>query len=162
MKTETLLALLEEHKEKRLIFEYLPGKNVPPHYHITEVKNMTIESVDCGARPDAWKETVIQLWETDQEIGKTDYMSAYKALGILKKVDKMRAMDRDAEVKFEYGNASFHTAQLFVDDLLWNTKDIIVKLAITKTDCKAKDSCGIAVEDTTTAQTSCSPGSGCC
>jgi len=89
---------------------------VSANYHITEVKNTSIESVDCGAGTDAWNETIIQLWESPEELGKTEFMSAFKALGILNKVDKMRAMDRHAEVKFEYSNDQFHTAQLFVDD----------------------------------------------
>ena len=30
-------------------------------YHITEVKNIRVEAVDCGARTDSWEETVIQF-----------------------------------------------------------------------------------------------------
>ena len=41
-------------------------------------------------------------------------MNTFKALSILKKVDGIKPMVRDAEVKFEYSNENFHTAQLFV------------------------------------------------
>ena len=113
MKTHEFLSLLKAHHKKHLLFEYRPGALVSANYHITEVKNITIDAVDCGAGTDFWKETIIQLWESPEEIGKRDYMSAGKALSILNKVDKIKPMERDVEVKFEYSNPNFHTAQLF-------------------------------------------------
>ncbi len=162
MKTLEFLNLLQEHKDKSLVFEYQPGKVVPANYHITEVKNISIDSVDCGAKTDSWNETIIQLWESPAEIGKTQFMSAYKALGILKKVNRMRAMDREAELKLEYSNDYFHTAQLFVDDFTWNDSKLVIKLSIKKTDCKAKETCGVPEPATVMASASCAPGSGCC
>jgi len=162
MNTSELLQLLQDHKDKSLVFEYQPGKIVPANYHITEVKNISVESVDCGAGTDSWTETIIQLWESPSEMGKTEFMSAYKALGILNKVDKMRAMDRNAELKFEYSNAHFHTAQLFVDDYTWNNDKLLLKLSIKKTDCKAKETCGVPAEVVVEGAASCAPGSGCC
>lgn len=162
MITSEFLNLLREHKEKSLFFEYQPGQFVPANYHITEVKNLTIDSVDCGAGTDSWKETIIQLWESPSEIGKTEFMSAFKALGILTKVDKMRPMERDAELKFEYSNNSFHTAQLFVEDYSWNNEKLVIKLSVKKTDCKAKEACSVPVETIQKPTTTCAPGSGCC
>lgn len=161
MKTQEFLTLLTEHSGKALLFEYTPGKFVNANYHITEIKNIMVDSVDCGAGTDSWKETIIQLWESPEEVGKTEFMKAFKALGILKKVDGIRAMDREAEVRFEYSNPTFHTAQLFVSDVLWDASKLVVKLAVKKTDCKAKDTCGIPTETIETSA-SCAPGSGCC
>ena len=162
MKTQEFLDLLTEHSGKALLFEYTPGKFVNANYHITEIKNITVDSVDCGAGTDSWKETIIQLWESPSEVGKTEFMKAFKALGILKKVDGMRAMDREAEVRFEYSNPTFHTAQLFVDDVLWDASKLVVKLTVKKTDCKAKDACGVTMSEPAVAAASCAPGSGCC
>ena len=81
MKTQELFKLLEQHQDKALLFEYAPNQLVGANYHITEVKHITIDSVDCGSQTDFWKETIIQLWESPKEIGKTEYMSVYKALG---------------------------------------------------------------------------------
>ncbi|PIB37917.1 DUF6428 family protein [Maribacter sp. 4G9] len=161
MKTRKLLSLLQENPNKNLLFEYKSGELVAANYHITEVKNVTIDSIDCGANPDFWKETVIQLWESPKEKGKRKYMSAYKALSILKKVDKIKPMERDVEVKFEYSNASFHTAQLFVNDYQVTHDDLIFKLGVEQTDCKAKETCGIP-ETVTQTVSECAPGSGCC
>lgn len=165
MKTETFLTLLAEHPNKALLFEYAPNQLVGANYHITEVKHLTIESVDCGSQTDSWRETVVQLWESPLDVFKTDYMSAYKALGILKKVGKMKPYVLDAEVKIEYSNATFHTAQLFVNDFEIRDNKIILKLAIQNTDCKAKTLCGV-VETAQVPEKSeepcCSPEGNCC
>ncbi len=161
MNTSDFITLLAEHQGKSLLFEYAPGLLVGTNYHITEVKHITVDAVDCGAGTDAWKETIIQLWESPSELGKPDYMSAYKALGILKKVGTMKAYEMDAPVKIEYGNAMFHTAQLHVNDFEIKEGQLIVKLAVQPTDCKAKETCGVP-ETAVAEANSCAPGSGCC
>lgn len=162
MKTHEFLTLLNENKDKSLLFEYMPGLLIGANYHITEIKNITIDSVDCGAGTDFWKETIIQIYESPEEIGKTEYMTSDKALAILNRVDKIKPMEKEVEVKFEYSNSNFHTAQLFVNDYKIKGTNLILNLGIEKTDCKAKETCGIpdAVEASTNK--SCAPGSGCC
>ena len=163
MNTQQLFDLLKDHTDKSLLFEYTSGQLVGANYHITEVKHLKIDSVDCGARTDAWNETIIQLWESPSEIGKTEYMSVYKALSILNKVGRMKPYDFNSEVKFEYSNSLFHTAQLFVNDYEIHGNNLLLKLAVEKTDCKAKEACG--VPETVGAETNenaCAPGSGCC
>lgn len=163
MKTQELFSILAEHQGRSLLFEYTPGQIVPANYHITEVKHVTIDSVDCGARTDAWKETIVQLWESPAEIGKTDFMSSYKALGILKKVGAMKPYELDAEIKFEYGNSLFHTAQLFINDFEIRDNNLIIKLAVEKTDCKAKEECGVPEKLVAESEEPCcTPGGGCC
>ena len=162
MKTSEFLELLEKNKGLETRFEYLPGKLVGANYHITEVKNVTIDSVDCGARTDSWKETVVQLWESPDEKDKKTFMSAFKALGILKKVHRIKPMQLDTEIKFEYGNAQFHTAQLFVNGFTIENNALTVQLSTTKTDCKAKDVCGVEPVREVAAEACCAPGSGCC
>lgn len=73
MKTKEVFQLFKEHQDKSLLFEYMPNEYVKANYHITEVKHLKIDSVDCGARTDAWNETIIQLWESPTEIGKRDF-----------------------------------------------------------------------------------------
>jgi len=169
MKTQEFLNLLAEHSNKSLLFEYAPEQYVGTNYHITEVKHLTIDSVDCGAQTDAWKETIVQLWESPLEKGKTEYMSVLKAQGILHKVGKMKPYVNDAEVKIEYSNPNFHTAQLFVNDFVTLDDKLIFKLAVEKTDCKAKELCGVPEPIVKVAEkvmekvdACCSPESGCC
>jgi len=161
MTTQEFLEILAANQDKSLLFEYTPGNFVGANYHITEVKNISIESVNCGGGTEEWKETIIQLWESPLEKDKTVFMSTYKALSILKKVGRITPYVLDSEVKFEYSSPTFHTAQLFVNDYELIDKNLIVKLAVEKTDCKAKDICGVpeTIEET---QEACAPGSGCC
>lgn len=165
MKTQELFKVLEQHKDKSLLFEYAPNLLVGANYHITEVKHITVDSVDCGAQTDAWKETIIQLWESPKELGKTEFMSVLKAIGILNKVGKMKDYALDSEVKFEYSNATFHTAQLFVNDFEIRGNNIIFKLAVEKTDCKAKELCGVPEPLDIVASSNepcCTPDGNCC
>lgn len=165
MNTQALFDLLQDNKNKNLKFEYKPNSFVGANYHITEVKHIRIDSVDCGANSDNWNETVIQLWESPQEHDKEEYMSAFKALGILNKVGKIKAYDLDSEVKFEYSNPHFHTAQMFINSYEVYGTDLIIKLGVYKTDCKAKEDCGIPVEAAlveSSEESCCSPGGGCC
>lgn len=169
MKTKEFFNLLKEHQDKTLQFEYATKKYVRANYHITEVKHIAVESVDCGSQSDQWNETIVQLWESPAEILKTKHMSVLKALGILNKVGEMKAYDLDSEIKFEYSNAKFHTAQLFVNDFILQDANLIIKLAIEKTDCKAKELCGVPEKIVNTVEKTiekvescCSPSSGCC
>lgn len=162
MKTKEVLDLLGQHSQKALVFEYQPGKYIRPNYHITEVKNITVDAMDCGGNPDFWKETIVQIYENPDDLDRTDFMTVQKAADILKRVDAVKPMVREAEIKFEYSNPQFHTAQLFVADTIWNDEKLIFKLAVEKTDCKAKETCGITEPQAVTHQNNCAPGSGCC
>lgn len=164
MKTQEFFNLLGQHSNKELVFEYAPNQLVGANYHITEVKHITVDSVDCGAQTDAWKETIVQLWESPKEKDKRDYMTVSKAESILNKVGSMKPYVLDAEIKFEYSNANFHTAQLFVNDFKTLDNQLIIKLAVDKTKCKANELCGIPeVEQVLEeAEACCSPSGGCC
>ena len=162
MKTKEFLSLLKDNTDKNLLFEYKPGAMVGANYHITEIKNISIDSVDCGAGVDFWKETIIQLWESPMEKDKKEYMTAYKALAILNKVDKIKPMEKEVEVKFEYSNTSFHTAQLFVLSYSIKDNNLLFHLGVEKTDCKAKETCGIPEPTEELLTSACAPGSGCC
>lgn len=165
MKTQDFLILLEQHEDKALVFEYATNQFVGANYHITEVKHLTIDSVDCGSKTDYWKETIVQLWESPNEIGKKEYMSVFKALAILKKVGKMKPYTLDAELKVEYSNDTFHTAQLFINDYDIYGQNLIIKLGVKKTDCKAKDvCCASELKETISSNTEpcCSPDGNCC
>jgi len=162
MKTQEFLKILKSNKNSSLLFEYTPGQLVGANYHITEVKHISIDSVDCGGQTDAWNETIIQLWESPSELGKTEYMTSQKALDILNRVGEMNAYDLNSEVKVEYSNSLFHTAQLFVSDFELSNGKLLFKLAIEKTDCKAKEACGVTETKELVKEAACTPGGGCC
>jgi hypothetical protein len=59
------------------------GRHLRAGFHITEVKRLRIESIDCGANSDNWSETVIQLLDVEGE--EENRMTADKFLSILSK-----------------------------------------------------------------------------
>ena len=134
------------------------------NYHITEVKHTTIDSVDCGGQTDDWKETVVQLWEDPKEIGKRNFMKVDKAIAIFDKVGTMKPYVLDAVIKIEYGNATFHTTQQFIEQIEVKENDLIVKLTLDVTRCKATNICGVPTseKENETTDSCCSPASGCC
>jgi len=159
MKTSEFIELLEENLSKQLIFEYQTGAFTQPDYHITEVKNISIEAINCGGGFETWNETVVQLWENpySTELGTT--MGTDKALQILERVQSERPLNGVAEVRFEYGNNRFHTCIQSVKEIAQNNRALIISLGEIKADCKDKEACGIEIPVT---ESKCSPGSGCC
>lgn len=162
MKTKEFLTLLNEQDTKSLIFEFLPGQRVGANYHITEVKNTKIDAVDCGGTADTWNETVVQLWESPSEKYKTEYLTTSKALSILDKVNSLRPMDQEATIRFEFGNETFHTAQLFVNKTQTKENALLITLGVQPTACKALELCGVVENTTQEVAGCCSPDSGCC
>ena len=153
--------ILSENNTKELLFEYISGILVPANYHITEVKSIHIDSVDCGGQSSSWDETIIQLWESPTEIGKKDFMKVTKALQILKTVSKVKPFKLSSIVKIEYGNPQFHASHLEIQKIKTTDNQLIMSLVVPQTDCKAKELCGVP-EPSQNLQNACAPGSGCC
>ena len=163
MKTQEFLNELKENNQKALLFEYQENKFAGTNYHLTEVKNVTFESVDCGGKLNDWKESHIQLWESPTEVGKEYYITTNKALAILERVNDIKPLWLETEVKVEFGNAEFHTSVLSIDSIISDDNKMIIKLFENKTQCKAQEICGVSAEDTVEEPLgSCAPGSGCC
>ena len=161
MTTQEFIDLLRTHPEYPLTFEYRAGHRLRPDYHITEVKNVRVESTDCGGRSDAWQETVIQLWESPREDTGARQLTGRKALGILDRVARSQPLFTADTVRFEYGNERFHTSQLHVADAAVEEGQLIVYLSPEATQCKASEICGLEAE-TPSESAACLPGSGCC
>ncbi len=166
MKVKEILEILKENKNKELLFEYAENKFADTNYHLTEVKNVIFETVDCGGVVNDWKETHIQLWESPSEIGKEYYITTEKAVAILERVNTIRPLWLETEVKVEFGNNDFHTSVLSIEEIATDKNRVTVKLFPNKTECKAQETCRVLVEDTTEETNKevacCSPQSGCC
>jgi hypothetical protein len=167
MNVKELLSILKENKNKELLFEYSENKYAGTNYHLTEVKNVAFETVDCGGTLNDWKETHIQLWESPTEIGKDYYITADKAVAILERVNSIRSLWLETEVKVEFGNNDFHTSVLSIENMISDEKTVTVKLFANKTECKALEACGVSENSLTVATENeeascCDPNGGCC
>ncbi|PCH78260.1 MAG: hypothetical protein COB98_01180 [Flavobacteriaceae bacterium] len=161
MKTNEFIQQLAAHTNKELLFQYQENILVGANYHITEIKNTTFDTVDCGGTPNYWQETIVQLLENKNELDRKEYLSTDKALTIFKRVNAIKPLLMDAEIKFEYGNDSFHTSVMVVDSLTLINNQVLVKLAMVHTACKAEDVCGIPSSDVASDDSCCGP-TGCC
>ncbi|MES2425712.1 MAG: DUF6428 family protein [Bacteroidota bacterium] len=160
MNWQTFKQKLQQHPELLLQFQYAENAWVDASYHITEIKQAPIVSVDCGGKMNAWTEVIIQLWEPSASANKTA-MAVNKALKIIELVEKSLPLNPAATIKIEFGNTRFDTRQMHPDELIIDGENLIVNLLPDLTQCKANDrgeSCGTAE----TVVSCCSPGSGCC
>ena len=165
-----------------LQFKYAEDKWVDAAYHITEIKQAPVTSVDCGGVMNAWTEIIVQLWEPS---GKSTEraMQASKALSIINVVEKALPLNPNGIVKIEFGNSKFDTRQMLPQGLLIEGDNLVVDLRADTVQCKAIErggSCGtdekgdeccapaaevkpkIQLKNLAVAADCCTPGSGCC
>ena len=155
MKLSQVKAILKD--VKTISFQLPDNSLVPSHFHVTEVGEITKRFIDCGGT--VRKETVVnfQLWNAN------DYdhrLHPEKLLKIIELSEKTLAIDNN-EIEVEYQGT---TIQKFGLDFDGNQFLLTTK----QTDCLAKDACGIPAEkpkvrlSEMSAQSCCSPKSGCC
>lgn len=180
---QTFKATLEQHPELTLQFQYAEDKWVDASYHITEIKQAPIVSVDCGGKMNTWTEIIIQLWEPSVQDSERA-MQVSKALSIVNLVEKSLPLNPLGTVKIEFGNSQFDTRQMYPGEFLIKEDNLIVNLIPDFTQCKAigrggscgttdsgEECCAPAVKqekpklqmvNLAGAAQTCEPGSGCC
>jgi len=146
MKLKEFIDLLEQNRDKELLFEYTSGKFAGANYHLTEVKNVQFDTTDCGGKTNFWKETQLQIWESPNEVDKTDFMRTEKILSILNRVDKIKSLMLETELKIEYGNENFPTSVMPIGSIKVENNKVVVSLFTEATRCKANDVCGVSEE----------------
>jgi hypothetical protein len=135
--TGPLLTDLAAHSGKTLVFAY-EGHDVQPGYHVTEVKAGRFEGLDCGANPEAWQETFIQLWDIPQE-DERRFMPVGKFLAIMRKVTDRVTIDPDAKLTFEVSDG-MGAIGLYRAETIEIGGDIVrVGLARRPASCKPRD-----------------------
>jgi hypothetical protein len=148
---------LLENPDKVLQFQYAEGEYVDASYHITEIKQAPIVSVDCGGVMNSWTEIIVQLWEPS--IAETERaMKVSKALSIISLVEKSLSLNPLGVVKIEFGNSKFDTRQMYPSEFIAEGDSFTVNLAADFTQCKAitrGQSCGT----TPSGEECCTPSS---
>lgn len=132
-----LLDRLTPHARKPLVFEY-DGRAVQPGYHVTEVKAGAFASLDCGANPEAWSETIIQLWDVEEGPDRT-WMPVGKFLAIMRKVAERVPFDPEAKLTFEVSDG-IEAIRLFAAASVETGGDAVrVRLERRPASCKPRD-----------------------
>jgi len=140
-----------------IAFQLPDGSLVPPHFHVTEVGQVTKNFIDCGGTVRKEKVVNFQLWNAD------DYnhrLHPEKLLSIIELSENILNIG-DHEIEVEYQAETIGKFGLEYDG-----KKFL--LTSKQTDCLAKDQCGIPEEkpkmrfSELQKTTACEPGSGCC
>jgi hypothetical protein len=136
LSSAALLSSLEAHKEKPLIFSY-DGRDVRPSYHVTEVKTGSFRALDCGANPESWSETFIQLWDIEEE--NRGHMPAGRFLAIIRKVDEAVGFDPQARLTFEVSDGVRPMQIYRAERMETGDAAIRVYLSARPSSCKPRD-----------------------
>lgn len=136
LSAEALLGNLDAHKDKALVFHY-DGKDVLPSYHVTEVKTGAFRALDCGANPESWSETFIQLWDIEEE--HRGHMPAGKFLAIIRKVDQAVGFDPRAKLTFEVSDGVRPMQIYRAERMETGDAAIRVYLSARPSSCKPRD-----------------------
>ena len=177
---KTFKETLVQYPSLDLQFQYAENKWVAPSYHITEIKQAPIVSVDCGGVKNEWTEIIVQLWEPSVK-QQERAMKVKKALSIIDVVEKVLPLDGTATVKIEFGNSGFDTRQLYPNDFIMDGENLVIDLRPDTVQCKAIErggSCGttatgeeccapekpkVELKNLAVAEAACcTPGGGCC
>ena len=166
MNWNTFKTELAQYPEHHLQFEFAENQKVNPSFHITEIKQAHITSVDCGGKMNAWTEVIVQLWEPNNNESNRS-MKVSKAISIIDLVEKTLPLNPNIPVKVEFGNDTFDTRQMHPQNFEINGDEITVKLLADKTQCKAIDrgeTCGTPKQKVklSAIQNCCTPESNCC
>jgi Family of unknown function (DUF6428) len=150
-----------------LMFMLPNGQTVPEGYHLTELKSVNVQAMDCGGQADTWSETIIQLWSAPEgEPGRT--MTGKKFLEITDQVMKVVPVNLEATLKIEYGLGGEPAAHYRVGSLVLEAGILNAHLEPLPVSCKARDrwdaTQGSAPIDLNMIASgdACKPGGGCC
>jgi hypothetical protein len=131
-----LLDTLADHPAKPLVFTY-EGRDIKSGYHVTEVKTGRFTALDCGANPESWGETFIQLWDVDE--APRVHMPAGRFVAIIDKVAQLQPFDPDTKLTFEVSDG-VQAMQLFHAEAVdADGERIIVSLGRRPASCKPRD-----------------------
>src|SRR5438132_12048714 len=105
MKTGEFISELHRAPINLLIFVDLDGHAVHRGYHLTELKAVSLHTVDSGGQRNQWQETIAQLWvPSDPD---PDDMTVGEFLKIFDKVCGTIPLDLDTEIRIEYYDDNF-------------------------------------------------------
>lgn len=153
--TQAFINQLEPHGEKALIFDY-DGKRIQPGYHVTEIKAASFRSLDCGANPQQWEETIVQLWDVADQ-PEQGHMTVRKFLKIYNTVTQQVPINAAAQIKFECGDAVNPAVHYNIGNATIEADAIIVALEPVRATCKPRDLLWLAEHPNEQPSACCTP-----
>jgi hypothetical protein len=148
MNTSAFLTTLRAHSALPLVFKSGDAA-IDAGYHLTEVKDVTYRTMDCGAKTDHWTETQFELWvpPSAQESAGRGHMPAVKFLKIVDRVQREIPLDQNSPARI-FVSLGDHPASLHaIEGIAVEDDQLVVALETDRTRCKARErsqggSCG--------------------
>lgn len=138
MLVSKFLQTVRENESLPMLFQH-NGETVQGGFHVTEIKNVLVETIDCGNSIHDWKEVVVQIWVPEGAEETAPHMQAGKFMKIWDTVDNRLDLYRDAEIKIEYGDERFITANYQVGGLKATAEGLVVEMQPQQTLCKPRE-----------------------
>ena len=144
-------------QQEKLSFFLPDGKQIPSHFHITELGVVSKNFIDCGGTIREEKYITFQIWVFADLYHR---LKPSKLMDIIKKAENI--IDNELlEIEVEYQSDTIGRYGLIWDDGK-------LQLLSKQTDCMAKEACGLSVGKIKVDLASlkknaeCSPYSNCC
>lgn len=137
MNTQEFLENLNTHVTSRLRFILPKGKEIKGDLHITEVKSIHINSMDCGSNEYEYEETVIQLWNNEDSTKEANWLGS-KAIQIFNEVQSRQKLYLESEAFIEYGDNVMPTSKYSIESIVKAQNDLMINLFVKPTECKPK------------------------
>lgn len=140
MNTSSFLTALRAHANLPLVFRTGP-EIVNPGYHLTEVKRVAYETMDCGAMTHRWSETQFEIWVPALEklVPGRGHMAAEKFLRIIDRVEAELPLDADATARIHASFKGQLAALYDIDAVTAQDGKLWIELSPDRTRCKAAE-----------------------
>ncbi len=139
MLVQDFLDAVQEHEGLPLLFELSGGRVIQGGYHVSEIKNATYDTIDCGNSLHTWKEVIVQIWVPEEATETDAWMPSSKFMKIWDVVDSRLALYRDAEIKIEYGDDAHLTSNYDIHGFDVTEDGLMVQMAPPRTMCKPRE-----------------------
>jgi hypothetical protein len=140
---------LAAHPDQPPTFRLPDGESIPAHFHITEVGFVKKHFIDCGGTIRDEGKCLLQVWVAND----VNHRVSSARLAIILEHGKP-VLPTDAlpvEIEYEHGLLS----QFPLESVTSGEDGVTLELTNRRTDCLAKDVCGVSEDDAC-----CGPG--CC
>lgn len=155
MTTSTFLAALRAHPGQPLVFQSDSGR-VSAGYHLTEIKEVSFRTMDCGAMTHRWTENQFELWVPPSAEDDRGHMAADKFLRIVDRVQREIPLEGDVEAKVYAAVGDLPAATYSVESVGRQPEGLVVSLRADAARCKARErregrSCGCGTSSASAA-----------
>lgn len=140
MKTSAFISILRQNGSLPLVFR-AQGETISAGYHLTEVKRVSYETMDCGSMAHEWAETQIEVWVPPLSglVPGRGHMPADKFLRIIDRVEAKLPLKGEALARIHAAFAGQPAALYGIESVTIQDGTLVVELSPDRTRCKAAE-----------------------